>query len=293
MSSDADLTLFHTCVAGSVAGMSEHVVMFPFDTIKTRMMSRNVGWRYTGMVSCYKDIVKEHGFRGFYKGLAPAFTSAVPAHAALFTSYEFIKRGTAPYVHEDIALLLGAAAATCLHDTVSVPFDVVKQRLQEQHQAHPSAFRCFRHILASEGPFAFTRSLPATYLLNFPSQAVHWLTYETAKAYTGNEIEERVAFDYFLCGALAGICTAVATNPLDLLRTRIQLGCQSYSQISRDIFATQGVAGFWRGCVPRMAFQAPSAALTMTSYEVTKAFLLGRSISSITEDQPATLTDIA
>eukprot|EP01064_Diplonema_japonicum_P024734 TRINITY_DN3540_c1_g1_i2.p1 TRINITY_DN3540_c1_g1~~TRINITY_DN3540_c1_g1_i2.p1 ORF type:complete len:313 (+),score=45.23 TRINITY_DN3540_c1_g1_i2:47-940(+) len=289
---DKDLTLFHTMVAGSVAGMSEHIVMYPMDTIKTKLMSRNVGWKYSGATHCAKKIIKNEGFRGMYRGLGPAFASAVPAHAALFSSYEFVKKGSEPYVSEDISLLLGAGAATCLHDTVSVPFDVVKQRLQEQHTQHGSAIRCFKYILKTEGPSAFTRSLPATYLLNFPAQAVHWLTYETAKKYTGKEIEERVAMDYFICGAFAGICTAVVTNPLDLVRTRIQLGESSYKNTIKDVYTTHGITGFWRGCIPRMAFQAPSAALTMTSYEVTKVFLLGRDIATITTDtsHPPTLT---
>eukprot|EP01061_Rhynchopus_euleeides_P014096 TRINITY_DN24481_c0_g1_i1.p1 TRINITY_DN24481_c0_g1~~TRINITY_DN24481_c0_g1_i1.p1 ORF type:complete len:297 (+),score=92.82 TRINITY_DN24481_c0_g1_i1:266-1156(+) len=273
--SDPELTMWQTMIAGSAAGMSEHLVMFPIDTIKTRTMSERVGWRYPHMLSAGKLIAQEEGLRGFYRGFAPAFLSAIPSHAAMFTAYEHTKSAASKFgCSQEVAYLAGAGAATCLHDTVSVPFDVVKQRLQENCTTASSAMRCFRHIYAQEGITAFTRSLPATYLMNFPNQAVHWLTYETAKVALGKEVEERVAVDFFACGAIAGMASAIISNPLDLLKTRIQLGCDSYSAVIHRIYMQEGIRGFWRGVVPRMTFHAPSAALTMTTYELTKSFVM-------------------
>ena len=198
---DSDLSLWQTMIAGSAAGMSEHLVMFPFDTMKTKIMSERVGWRYHHLVSTTRLIMAEEGAAGFYRGFAPAFLSAIPSHAALFTAYELAKSTALDLgASQEVAYLVGAGAATCVHDTVSVPFDVVKQRLQENSSGTSSALRCFREVRAKEGISAFTRSLPATYLMNFPNQAVHWLTYETAKKLLGKEVEERVALDFFLCG---------------------------------------------------------------------------------------------
>ena len=39
---DGKSSFFHHCIAGSMAGVSEHVLMFPFDTYKVRALGR---WR--------------------------------------------------------------------------------------------------------------------------------------------------------------------------------------------------------------------------------------------------------
>ena len=196
---DPDLSLWQTMAAGSVAGMSEHLVMFPVDTIKTRMMSENVGTRYRSMFRTGQAIMAAEGARGFYSGFLPAFLAAVPSHAAMFTAYEFTKTSLTPHTSNEVAVFLGAAAATCMHDTVSVPFDVVKQRMQEKYSS-ASTMQCIRAIYAREGLSAFFKSLPATYLMNLPNQAVHWLTYEAAKRAWHKDIDDFSPHDYFLCG---------------------------------------------------------------------------------------------
>eukprot|EP00659_Diplonema_papillatum_P016059 gene16059-24590_t len=182
-------------IAGSAAGISEHCAMFPLDTIKTRIMLDNQT-KYTRMIQTGSLILKEEGASAFYKGMAPALISAVPAHAVLFTTYEFVKKNARQYMNDHSAYLAGAVGATIMHDTVTVPFDVVKQRMQARMYA--SSSECVRQTFLKEGPYAFVRSLPATYMLNIPHQAAHWLTYETAKIMTGKAIEEHVALDFFM-----------------------------------------------------------------------------------------------
>lgn len=71
------------------------VILFPIDTIKTRLQSKKGFWQ-TG------------GFSGIYKGLAPAAVGSVPTAALFFCTYEGIKKQlmeldeksmNSPYVH--------------------------------------------------------------------------------------------------------------------------------------------------------------------------------------------------
>ena len=193
--------LRHTIIAGGLSGLSEHIVMFPLDSVKTRMMSKEIGHLYPTLTVSAKKMYQEEGlWKGFYRGVWPASCAAIPAHAALFSAFEYFSNLTSKYTsNQATSTAVGGAAASVVHETVTVPFDVIKQRMQARQ--FNTAFDCVREISAKEGLlFPFYRSLPAALLIGIPAQIVHWLTYRTAKVVTGKTIEERMAADYFLCG---------------------------------------------------------------------------------------------
>jgi solute carrier family 25, member 44 len=67
--------------------------------------------------------------------------------------------------------------------------------------------------------------------------------------------------------ALAGACSAVATTPLDVLKTRLQVsgGRSSWSGILRELMREEGARGLFRGLAPRMASSTFfGVAMTMT-----------------------------
>src|SRR5689334_10452473 len=67
-------------VSGAMAGISVDLVLFPLDTIKTRLQSR-------------KGILSSGGFkRGLFQGLAPALLVSGPNAAIFFFTYECMKK---------------------------------------------------------------------------------------------------------------------------------------------------------------------------------------------------------
>uniref|UniRef100_A0A8D2GC58 Mitochondrial S-adenosylmethionine carrier protein n=1 Tax=Theropithecus gelada TaxID=9565 RepID=A0A8D2GC58_THEGE len=65
-------------VAGGVAGVSVDLILFPLDTIKTRLQSPQ-GFNKAG------------GFRGIYAGVPSAAVGSFPNAAAFFITYEYVK----------------------------------------------------------------------------------------------------------------------------------------------------------------------------------------------------------
>ena len=63
---------------------------------------------------------------------------------------------------------LSGAGATLMSDFIMTPFDVVKQRIQLQGKHFTGPLHAVRQVYASEGLFAFYRSLPTTLLMNIP-----------------------------------------------------------------------------------------------------------------------------
>jgi len=78
--------------------------------------------------------------------------------------------------------------------------------------------------------------------------------------------------------ALMGGCTsAVLTNPLDVVKTRLQvaerhLGSEapSFFTIGKRLVSEQGVAGLWRGVAPRIMNVALWGTTMVTTYEFLK-----------------------
>jgi solute carrier family 25 iron transporter 28/37 len=158
----------HAC-AGSLAGISEHVGMYPLDTVKTRMQAMPGN---SGVVQTMQTIIAERGFLGFLRGASVIGVGCVPAHCGLFITYELgkdwlLQTGN---VHQPMHTAVCGAVAASVHDVILTPTDVIKQRLQLGCYNGP--FDCVRTILQTEGPNALYRSLPVTLMSNVPNTAV-------------------------------------------------------------------------------------------------------------------------
>lgn len=82
----------HHMVAGSIAGITEHTVMYPVDTFKTyvqcmRECPEAVAGRRV------MEMVRGQGLLRLWRGVGTMFTGCVPAHALYFSVLEHCKVG--------------------------------------------------------------------------------------------------------------------------------------------------------------------------------------------------------
>ncbi|KAG8734810.1 hypothetical protein FRC10_011404 [Ceratobasidium sp. 414] len=66
----------------------------------------------------------------------------------------------------------------------------------------------------------------------------------------------RSAPQHLVSGAMSGLCSSLALQPLDLLKTRLQQGARGLGgifTIARNVIAQNGVIGLWRGTAPTVA----------------------------------------
>lgn len=277
-------------LAGSIAGMVEHLAMFPVDTLKTRMqMTREThGSRHTLVGRTLVSILKTEGALGLYRGIGAMALGAGPAHAVYFSVYEVAKEklggnrsGHHPLVHG-----LAGVLATVASDAVLTPMDVVKQRLQLPGNAYKGVIDCVRRILRDEGIKAFYASYRTTVIMNAPYTATHFATYEAAKAGLKSiwpeKTNEENFFVHLTAGGAAGALASVVTTPLDVVKTRLQCqgvnGAERFASSSiRDVVTSivkkEGPKALLRGMKPRVLFYTPAAAICWSTYEATKAFL--------------------
>uniref|UniRef100_A0A2I3H906 Mitoferrin-1 n=1 Tax=Nomascus leucogenys TaxID=61853 RepID=A0A2I3H906_NOMLE len=80
--------------AGAMAGILEHSVMYPVDSVKTRMqsLSPDPKAQYTSIYGALKKIMRTEGFWRPLRGVNVMIMGAGPAHAMYFACYENMKR---------------------------------------------------------------------------------------------------------------------------------------------------------------------------------------------------------
>ena len=68
MSDPKPLPFIYQFLSGAIAGVSEILVMYPLDVVKTRQQLDSTN-AYNGTINCLKKIVREEGFSRLYKGI--------------------------------------------------------------------------------------------------------------------------------------------------------------------------------------------------------------------------------
>ncbi|XP_004270714.1 mitoferrin-1 isoform X1 [Orcinus orca] len=277
--------------AGAMAGILEHSVMYPVDSVKTRMQSLNPDPKahYTSVYGALKKIIRTEGFWRPLRGLNVMMMGAGPAHALYFACYENMKRTLNAVFHHQgnshLANGIAGSMATLLHDAVMNPAEVVKQRLQMYDSPHRSALSCIRTVWGTEGLGAFYRSYTTQLTMNVPFQSIHFITYEFLQEqinpYRGYNPQSHI-----ISGGLAGALAAAATTPLDVCKTLLNTQenmalnlanvsgrLSGMANAFRTVYQLNGLPGYFKGVQARVIYQMPSTAISWSVYEFFKYFL--------------------
>lgn len=80
-------------MAGALAGITEHSIMYPMDSIKTRMqvLHPSPSAVYSGISQAISRISTTEGVYALWRGVNSVIVGAGPAHALYFATYEKCK----------------------------------------------------------------------------------------------------------------------------------------------------------------------------------------------------------
>ncbi|XP_056136366.1 mitoferrin-2-like [Lampris incognitus] len=302
-------------LAGAVAGIMEHCLMYPIDCVKTRMQSLQPepGARYRNVMDALRQIVRTEGVWRPVRGVNVMAVGAGPAHALYFACYEKIKFSLSDAVHpgtnSHFANGVAGCMATVLHDAVMNPAEVVKQRMQMYNSPYRGVLDCVGTMLRREGPAAFYRSYTTQLTMNVPFQALHFMTYEYLQELL-NPHRQYNPSSHVVSGALAGALAAAATTPLDVCKTLLNTQealainvVQAQVQASaataaastvasasapgdrhisglgeafRTVYRMGGIPAFFKGVQARVIYQMPSTAISWSVYEFFKYIITKR-----------------
>lgn len=282
---DDSLPYGKAMIAGATAGVMEHIFMFPVDTIKTMIQAQPSQQPQKGVVQIVRDVSKSQGIFRLYRGVTAVAISAIPSHAVHFGTYETVKHALGGNKsnddqHHPIINATAGALATMAHDAVVTPFDVVKQRLQVFDHKYSGIVQCIRKVYHEQGLRAFYASYPTTLAMNVPFMAVFFSAYESFKLILNkSNFDPKHPTTHMIAGGSAGALAGLLTTPLDVIKTRLQIGAetgQTYSgpsHVARTILKEEGWKGLTRGVQARVLYFMPSAAICWSTYEFMKALL--------------------
>ncbi|KAG1731018.1 mitochondrial carrier domain-containing protein, partial [Suillus lakei] len=262
----------HSLIAGMTAGAIEAFVTYPAEFVKTRSQ---FGGQRESPFTIIRSTLREKGATGLYSGcLALVIGNSVKA-GVRFVSYDYFKSMLADA--EVIFPGLGAGMMEAI--TAVTPSETIKTKMiDDAKRPHPQ-YRGLAHgtmsIIQQEGIFGIYRGLFPVMMRQGSTSAIRFAIYTTLKQFVqgttrpGRQLPPGITF---AIGAVAGLVTVYATQPLDVIKTRMQSlsARQQYRNsfhCGYRILTEEGIFRFWTGTTPRLARLVISGGLVFTVYE--------------------------
>lgn len=262
-------TLIDGVIAGGTAGVVVETVLYPIDTIKTRLQAARGGGQIV--------------LKGLYSGLAGNLAGVLPASALFVGVYEPAKQKLLRMFPENlsaVAHLTAGAIGGVAASLIRVPTEVVKQRMQTgQFTSAPDALRL---IVSKEGFKGLYAGYGSFLLRDLPFDAIQFCIYEQLRlGYKLAAKRELKDPENAVIGAFAGALTGAITTPLDVIKTRlmVQGSANQYKGIFdcvRTIVQEEGAPALLKGIGPRVLWIGIGGSIFFGVLESTKRALAQR-----------------
>ena len=243
------------------------------------------------------------GFWGLYAGLAASAIGSMPSIGIYYGVYSYGKRTLTPYLQEtygskrsgdgdnnsdkapimsDNALKLAAVGmSAALGNTAAsafrVPYEVVKQKLQTGQ--YTGTMTCLSAMFKADGMRAFFPSggVAIQMIRDIPYAIFTLMAYEVLRDHYVTQAETTSPFRDAVAGATAGGFGTFMTNPMDVLKTRLQVQPELYGgsviRCTKMALEEAGPAVFMRGIVPRMMHKIPANGAFFVFFEFYRRLL--------------------
>ncbi|XP_075235937.1 mitoferrin-like [Lycorma delicatula] len=244
------------------------------------LSEKNLKQAPKGVFRTLCHMLKQEGLTSPYRGFSITVLGSGPSHGVYFAAYELSKDFLAQYSNSSIIYGISGMVATLAHDTVMIPTETVKQRMQVADSPYKSFKDCIVTVYKKEGIRAFYRSYGTQLLMNIPFQSVQFTTYEICNKFLNPNLAYNPLI-HVISGALAGAAAAAVTTPLDVCKTLLNTQQHKDKVVGlknavTTVYNLAGPLGYFRGTSARVLFVMPSTAICWGTYETVK-FLLKKS----------------
>jgi len=274
--------------------------LYPLTLIRTRLQVQRGNEVYSGTYDAGRKILQNEGFKGLYRGF---FVSAfqVVSGVCYVSTYESVrhildKQGMV--TDSKVKAFVGGACASMVGQTIIVPFDVISQhlmllgqlsgksKLTPEVKASVNPFNIHvegvskakiaaevtKHIYRRDGLKGFYRGYTASLCTYVPSSASWWTFYHFFQETYEKVIPSFVPLTVLQCAAAmsAGCASCILTNPLDLVRTRVQVQRKPIPETLKHLWRTEGIKIFKKGLTARMTSSVIYSLAIIFGYETVK-----------------------
>eukprot|EP00752_Nemacystus_decipiens_P004253 g3884.t1 len=247
-------------LAGGCAGMSVLSVMYPMDTVRTRLQMAGSRGKNLKVRSVVANVFRNEGLRAFYKGMSFPLGAQLIFKAVIFSTNGVARRALQKRGLDDSATGVYACGALggAVNSFLVTPVELVRTRLMLQYgrrkQSNPrlsgsaaaggsggvsrthlrGPVDCVRQVVGRHGVLGMWQGLRVTFVRDSLGMGAFFLMFETAKKalaarrYSGAGASAVPAkrppdLDHLLlAGSASGFCFWLVALPLDMTKTVIQ-----------------------------------------------------------------------
>lgn len=301
-------------INGCVAGVTGVTCTFPIDLVKTRLQNQQIinGKRmYSNLLDCFIKTARAEGLRGLYHGYAVNATLISPEKAIKLVGNDFFRyllRSPNGYLPLHREALAGGGAGFC-QVIITTPMEMLKIQLQDagrkaapykpngvgaipisELSVNPVLARSYsannyripssglgiaRELIRTKGFLGLYRGLGATLMRDVPFSMIYFPFFAHLNALGVRDESGKASFLHsFVSGCIAASTAAVTVNPVDVIKTRLQLlshaeGEETYTGVrdcAMKIFRHEGPQAFFKGATCRIIAIAPLFGIAQAVY---------------------------
>ncbi|XP_022088031.1 kidney mitochondrial carrier protein 1-like [Acanthaster planci] len=282
-------------VYGGIGSVAAEFGTFPIDLTKTRLQVQGQRMescyrelKYRGMTHALIKISKEEGIKALYSGIRPAILRQASYGTIKMGCYHTFKRLLVENPENEtlpVNVLCGVAAGV-IASSIANPTDVLKVRMQAQGASFANTngmISSFVNIFQEEGTRGLWRGVVPTAQRAAVVAGVELPVYDWCKKWI---IDKKWLGDtvstHFIASFIAGFAGAVASTPIDVVRTRLmnQRNLRDHSRPQHiyknsldclvKTFKYEGFFALYKGFIPTWVRLGPWNIIFFITYEQMK-----------------------
>jgi len=267
--------MLRSIIAGSTAGAVEIAITYPAEFAKTRSQlnrrlpdGQKLRWPPFGSA--------------WYAGCTTLIIGNSLKAGIRFVAFDYYKNLLSDAdgnISGPRTVIAGFGAGTTESLLAVTPFESIKTTLIDDRKSAKPRMRGFLHgsaiMFRERGLRGFFQGFVPTTARQSANSAVRFGSYTSLKQFAQGYVapgEKLGVVSTFGIGGMAGLITVYATQPLDVVKTRMQSieakkeYKNSFACVAK-IFREEGLRTFWSGAVPRLARLILSGGIVFTMYE--------------------------
>ncbi|KAH7271188.1 hypothetical protein FSOLCH5_004063 [Fusarium solani] len=282
---DKPLPFVYQFAAGAIAGVSEILVMYPLDVVKTRVqLQTNAAGAdaYNGMLDCFRKIIKQEGFSRLYRGISAPILMEAPKRATKFAANDewgkiYRNMFGVTSMNQQLSILTGASAGAT-ESFVVVPFELVKIRLQDKASAgkYNGMVDCVVKTVKNEGPLTLYQGLESTMWRHILWNAGYFgCIFQVRQLLPKSDTKQGQMVNDMISGGIGGTVGTILNTPLDVVKSRIQNTPKVPGQVPKYNWAwpavftvakEEGFSALYKGFLPKVLRLGPGGGILLVVF---------------------------
>lgn len=280
----SDLPFIYQFLSGAIAGVSEILVMYPLDVVKTRIQLQTAAPgspdAYSSMFDAFSKIVKQEGVSRLYKGISSPILMEAPKRAVKFSANDswgsfYRNLFGVDKVNQPLAILTGATAG-CTESFVVVPFELVKIRVQDKNSKYTSPGQALKSIIQNEGVLSLYNGLEATLWRHASWNAGYFgIIFQVRGLLPTPKSEGDKIRNDLIAGTIGGTTGTLINTPFDVVKSRIQSTVKVPGSTPKynwtlpsvaTVFKEEGFSALYKGFMPKVLRLGPGGGILLVVY---------------------------